>query len=44
VHNAARDRDGASNTGTFACRTFPLDTKASKRAYFILELVNCVSI
>jgi hypothetical protein len=23
---------GASNLGTFACRTFPHDTKASKRA------------
>ena len=27
-----RDRDGASNIGTFACRTFPCDTKASNRA------------
>jgi hypothetical protein len=27
-----RDRDGASNIGTFACRTFSRDTKASKRA------------
>jgi hypothetical protein len=27
-----RDRFGASNIGTFACRTFPRDTKASKRA------------
>ncbi len=26
-----RDRDGASNIGTFACRTFPRDTKASKK-------------
>jgi hypothetical protein len=29
-----RDRFGASNIGTFACRTFPRDTKASKRANF----------
>ena len=27
-----RDREGASNIGTFACRTFPRDSKASKRA------------
>jgi hypothetical protein len=27
-----RDRFGASNIGTFACCTFPRDTKASKRA------------
>lgn len=27
-----RDRFGASNIGTFTCRTFPRDTKASKRA------------
>ncbi|MCA6417019.1 MAG: hypothetical protein IM589_15045 [Cytophagales bacterium] len=26
------DNDGASNIGTFACRTNPRDTKASKRA------------
>jgi hypothetical protein len=29
-----RDRFGASNIGTFACRSFPRDTKASKRANF----------
>ena len=27
-----RDRYGASNIGTFTCRSFPRDTKASKRA------------
>jgi hypothetical protein len=27
-----RDRFSASNIGTFACRAFPRDTKASKRA------------
>jgi hypothetical protein len=26
------DSFGASNIGTFACRSFPRDTKASKRA------------
>ena len=31
-----RDRFGASNTGTFACHTFPRDTKASKRAWSVL--------
>jgi hypothetical protein len=29
-----RDRFGASNIGTFACRTFPRDTKAIKRANY----------
>jgi len=27
-----RDRNGALNAGTFACRSFHRDTKASKRA------------
>ena len=32
-----RDRFGASNIGTFACHTFPRDTKASKRAKSSLD-------
>jgi hypothetical protein len=34
MHNAAWTDNRASNTGTFACHTFPRDTKASKRANF----------
>jgi hypothetical protein len=39
-----RDRDGASNIGTFACRSFPRDTKASKRAKKMTKFITLVQL
>jgi hypothetical protein len=39
-----RDSFGASNIGTFACRTFSRDTKASKRAKISFITIGINSI